>query len=46
MISKVQVYQAKAEKCRVQAAIRGNTPAGRRWLTLARQWSDMAKKAK
>src|SRR5262245_22233093 len=46
MSSRVEVYRAKAEMCRVQAALRGDTPVGRRWLKLSQQWSGMAESAK
>src|SRR5262245_39297985 len=46
MSSRTEVFRAKAEMCRVQAALRGDTPVGRRWLKLSQQWSEMAEKAK
>jgi len=46
MSSRVELYRSKAEMCRVQAALRGDTPIGRRWFKLWQQWSEMAEKAK
>src|SRR5262245_61821246 len=46
MNSRVEFYRAKAEACRIQHALRGDTPAGRRWLKLSQQWPEMAEKAK
>ena len=46
MSSRAEVFRAKAEMCRVQAALRGDTPVGRRWLKLSQQWSEMAENAK
>ena len=45
MNSRVELYRAKAETCRIQYALRGDTPVGRRWLKLSQQWSEMADKA-
>jgi|EndMetStandDraft_8_1072994.scaffolds.fasta_scaffold809700_1 hypothetical protein len=46
MNSRVELYRAKAEACRIQYSLRGDTPVGRRWLKLSQQWSEMAEKAK
>jgi len=44
--SRVELYEAKAEACRQQAALRQKSSVKDRWLKLAEQWSALAAKAK
>ena len=45
-LSRVKLYQAKAETCRQQAALPQNAAVNDRWLKLAEQWSALADIAK
>jgi len=44
--SRAELYQAKAEACRKQAALRQKGSVKARWLKLAEQWSALAAQAK
>jgi len=44
--SRVELYEAKAEACRQQAALRQKSSVKDRWLRLAEQWSALAAQAK
>jgi putative SOS response-associated peptidase YedK len=46
MRSRPEIYQANAEACRQQAALRSDPSEKRRCLVLADQWMQMAEAAK
>jgi hypothetical protein len=46
MRSRAEMYQANAEACRHQAALRNDASEKRRCLVLAEQWTQMAEAAR
>jgi hypothetical protein len=44
--SRAEIYRAKAETCRQQAALPQNASQKDRWLKLAEQWSALADNVK